>query len=279
MDKPFVDVIDQSFTAETPLGQGNTNFNSVGIGTGSKVFRADSSGIWLGAAEFASAPFRVDMDGNAVMSSVNVTGYIPTGGAASDVNTSVTTINANRINISGSTNFTAGYDPTTKVASLGGNYASASGTGARVQIFPDSSTGIVAYDSSNSKVFEVLVGGSNVGDVIIGNYSGGNGMFWDDSASTFTIKGDMTAGNITGVNFQTASSGARVLISAGGSKIEIKDSGGSNLLELDDNVIIFASRSSTPNETNAIWYYKSGSNYGFRTRMESGNWQITQSAV
>jgi hypothetical protein len=240
MDKPFVDVSNQIFQVETPLGQGNTNFNSVGIGTGSKVFRADSSGIWLGASEYANAPFRVDMNGNVTMTSASIGGY---------------------------------------VQKIGGDYTSASGTGARVQLLPDANTGIVAYDSSNSKVFEVIVGGSNVGDVTLGNYSGGNGMFWDDSASKFTIKGDMTAGTITGVNFQTASSGARVLISANASKIEIKDSSGNNFLELDDNVIIFAGRSSTPTEVNAIWYYKSGSNYGFRTRMESGNWQITKSAV
>ena len=237
---PFVDVTEQTFTVETPQGQGNTTFNSVGIGTGSKVFRADSSGIWLGAAEFGNAPFRVDMQGNATLNSVTVSGY---------------------------------------VQEIGGTYTTASGTAARVQLLPNANTGIIAYDSSNAKVFEVLVGGTDVGDVTIGNYSGGNGMFWDNSASKLTIKGDMTAGTITGVNFQTASSGARVLISSGGSKIEIKDSGGNNFLELDDNVIIFASRSSTPNETNAIWYYKSGGNYGFRTRMESGNWQITQSAV
>lgn len=237
---PFVDVSEQTFLVETPQGQGNTTFNSVGIGTGSKVFRADSSGMWLGAAEFANAPFRVDMLGNATLNSVTVSGY---------------------------------------VEDVGGTYTSASGTGARVQLLPDANTGIVAYNSSNAKVFEVLVGGTNVGDVTLGDYAGSNGMFWDSSASTFTIKGDMTAGNITGVNFQTAASGARVLISAGGSKIEIKDSGGNNLLELDDNVIIFAGRSTTPNEVNAIWYYKSGGNYGFRTRMESGNWQITQSAV
>jgi hypothetical protein len=239
MNDVFVNVNEKAFAVEIPLGQGNTNFNSVGVGTGSKVFRADPSGIWLGAAEFASAPFRVDMQGNATLNSVTVSGY---------------------------------------VEDVAGTYTSAS-SGARVQLLPDFNTGILAYNSSNAKVFEVLVGGTNSGDVTLGNYGGGTGMFWDNSASTFTIKGDMTAGTITGVTFQTASSGSRVVISAGGSKIEIKDSGGNNLLELDDEVIIFAGRSSTPSEVNAIWYYKSGANYGFRTRMESGNWQITQSAV
>ena len=229
MDKPFVDVIEQEFAVDTPLGQGNTNFNSVGIGTGSKVFRADSSGIWLGAAEFGAAPFKVDMDGNATATSLTITGYIPTGGAANDVNTSVTSINADRINISGSTTFTAGYDPTTKVASTAGTYTSATGTGARVQIFPDANTGIVAYDSSNAKVFEVLVGGTNVGDVTIGNYGGGNGMFWDDSANTFTVKGSITAGNISGVaitgsSISTGTTGNRVTMDTNSDNIKFFDS-------------------------------------------------------
>ncbi len=44
---------------------------SVQIGIGSKVFRADDSGIWLGAERFASAPFRVDMLGNLTATSAS----------------------------------------------------------------------------------------------------------------------------------------------------------------------------------------------------------------
>lgn len=39
------------------------NVSSVKIGTGSTSFKADPSGIWLGANTFADAPFRVSMEG------------------------------------------------------------------------------------------------------------------------------------------------------------------------------------------------------------------------
>lgn len=41
--------------------------------------------LWIGTADPATAPFRVDKNGNATMSSVTITGYIPTGGALSDI--------------------------------------------------------------------------------------------------------------------------------------------------------------------------------------------------
>lgn len=49
------------------------------IGTGNNVFKADSNGIYLGDATYASAPFRVSMAGALAASSVNVSGAITTG--------------------------------------------------------------------------------------------------------------------------------------------------------------------------------------------------------
>lgn len=40
-------------------------------GYGDKVFGSDDNGIWLGAADFADAPFSVDMDGNMTATSLN----------------------------------------------------------------------------------------------------------------------------------------------------------------------------------------------------------------
>lgn len=96
-------------------------------------------------------------------------------------------IQANRITISGTTTFTAGYDPTSKTAKVGGTYDSAA-SGARVRIFPDANTGILITDGTND-VFKALVAGTDVGDVIIGDYAGGKGMKWDKSATTFYISG------------------------------------------------------------------------------------------
>ncbi len=52
------------------------NKGEMTIGAGENVFKADSNGIYLGSAEYASAPFRVDMSGNLYAENVNLTGEI-----------------------------------------------------------------------------------------------------------------------------------------------------------------------------------------------------------
>ncbi len=51
-------------------------------GLGTKVFKADESGIWLGASKWADAPFRVDMSGNMVASSAVFGQYISKAGTS-----------------------------------------------------------------------------------------------------------------------------------------------------------------------------------------------------
>lgn len=48
---------------------------TIAIGTANAIFKADSNGIYLGNATFASAPFKVDMDG-----AVNASNLVITGG-------------------------------------------------------------------------------------------------------------------------------------------------------------------------------------------------------
>lgn len=45
-------------------------------GYGDKVFGSDDNGIWLGAADFADAPFRVTMEGYIFASSLDLTAYV-----------------------------------------------------------------------------------------------------------------------------------------------------------------------------------------------------------
>jgi len=125
-------------------------------------------------------------------------------------------IDADNITISGSTTFSSGYDPTGRVLAVGGTYDSAA-SGARVRIFPDANTGIQIIDDGAADVFKCLVGGTDVGDVIIGNYGGGGGLKYDKSAGTFTFKGTLsapsgtlgtiTSGSIYSGLFSTAASG------------------------------------------------------------------------
>ena len=105
-------------------------------------------------------------------------------------------IDADNIKIAGTTEFSSGYDPTTKVAGTGGTYQSAA-SGARVLIFPDANTAIRIIDDAAADVFKALVGGVDVGDVIIGNYAGNKGLKWDKSAGTFTVRGTLVANDIT----------------------------------------------------------------------------------
>lgn len=61
-------------------------------------------------------------------------------------------------------------------------------SGARVELLPDANTGIHAIDNASNTVFKVLVGGTDVGDVQIGDYSGGQGILYDKSAGVIYYK-------------------------------------------------------------------------------------------
>ena len=114
----------------------------------------------------------------------------------------------------------AGY-----VASIGGEYTTTGATAAKVMLLPDANTGIVAYASDGTTVvFKVTVGGTDVGDVQIGNYGGNNGSLWDNSAGTFNIRGTMNAGTITGTLIKTSATGTRVQMDANGDNIAWYDS-------------------------------------------------------
>lgn len=96
----FKDIKNRALTGVTGDIHGNSYLSRVAamqIGEGTKVMRADQSGFWLGAAKWADAPFRVDMQGNATATSITVSGYIVTGGAAGDVNAGAVTVSGGKI--------------------------------------------------------------------------------------------------------------------------------------------------------------------------------------
>ena len=64
------------------------------------------------------------------------------------------------------------------------------------QITLDASTGVNVTDGTSS-VFKAEISGANVGDVTMGAYSTGAGVFYDKSAGTFTIKGTLSAGSLS----------------------------------------------------------------------------------
>lgn len=93
MDKeinPFkdqnIEILDLPIAEDSRYGSSLLNSaKEIQIGKGSKVFRGDQSGIWLGGETFGTAPFRVNMSGDVIANSITLGGYIPTGGALSDI--------------------------------------------------------------------------------------------------------------------------------------------------------------------------------------------------
>jgi len=151
------------------------------------------------------------------------------------------------VSIDGDTGDAVFSGTVTASAIVASSFASAS-SGARVLIFPDANTGIQIIDNVGSDTFKAVIGGTDVGDIIIGNYAGSNGILWDKSASTFYIKGTMNAGDITGVNitggvitlsgvgskFVTGTSGQIVQIDSAGAYILLKD-GSTTKMKIDWN--------------------------------------------
>ena len=56
-----------------PIPKGGL-FNSIEVGAGSKTFKMDERGQWMGASDFENAPFRIDMNGNFYLYSSNTDG-------------------------------------------------------------------------------------------------------------------------------------------------------------------------------------------------------------
>ena len=129
-----------------------SQFSQVNAGSGDKI--AILSGvhktyrIWAGKKNPNSAPFRVDKDGNVTMTSATITGYIPTGGAADDVNTHTTTINGDKIT----------------TGTLDANRIKTSTLTATVDV--GSGTGFVKLDGGNNRI--LIHDGTN-NRIVIGN--------------------------------------------------------------------------------------------------------------
>lgn len=103
MESFFNDVKRVPLPFETGQVKGQANLSNLGalnIGHGAQGFRADQSGIWLGAEKFADAPFSVDMAGNLIASSATFGQYISKTGT-SQVLSGDFTLNDNNVKVDG----------------------------------------------------------------------------------------------------------------------------------------------------------------------------------
>lgn len=69
--------------------------NTFKRGYGDAVFGSSEEGIWLGAADFEDAPFAVDMEGNVIATSLNLSQYLTKTGTGQALTGSVNVGNSN----------------------------------------------------------------------------------------------------------------------------------------------------------------------------------------
>lgn len=93
MDKvinPFIDVLDNPVQVSDSYGTPQlNNLFSLQIGAGNIAFKADQSGIWLGADRFIDAPFSVDMNGNIIANSLGLGNYLTKAGTSQNMTGSI----------------------------------------------------------------------------------------------------------------------------------------------------------------------------------------------
>lgn len=105
---PFSDIIPvvaagnsnpQTQQYASQVSGGTTRFESISVGAGATCFRADQSGIWLGAEKWADAPFKVDMNGNLYATSATLNGYTKNADVTTIIGNTVTTGYVNALNV------------------------------------------------------------------------------------------------------------------------------------------------------------------------------------
>lgn len=169
-----------------------SNVKQLQVGFGSSVFRVDRDGMWAGAETFAAAPWKVDWDGNMTASSITLTGYIPTGGALTDIGSGNITstyigsnavvsskiaanaVTADKISVSSLSAISANIGSVTS-GTITGALIRTSSSGARVEI-DDSVDSIKIYDASDLRleIYDNFINfneddGTQIGSIYAGN--------------------------------------------------------------------------------------------------------------
>lgn len=82
----FNDIPEQNLQpASDTFGKDTLNVAAMNVGYGAKSFKSDDQGIWLGADRFTDAPFSVDMEGNIIASSLDLSSYVSKTGTSQNL--------------------------------------------------------------------------------------------------------------------------------------------------------------------------------------------------
>jgi len=236
---------------------------SLQVGFGSKVLRIDRDGLWLGAADFASAPFKVDMLGNITATSLDLSNFLETGEALIDIGIgnitgtyiasgTINTANLNANAINGMT--------------ITGALIRTSSSGGRVEI--DGGTdNIEIYDTGGVKRVEL-----DNDEIIF--YNSGAVQRGGISANTTNITVTSLNGGFMILDAQGASYGL-IMKAAGTDKVFVSTAGvtlydqlnmdGNDIIGIDE--LVFNKRTATPNRDGEVLHFDNGSAQSMRVQM------------
>lgn len=251
--------------------KGNDFLNAVKslqVGFGSQVLRIDREGLWLGAAEFSSAPFSVDMLGNMVATSLDLSAYLQVGQALGDVQGTIFDLSDIDTDLGV---ITAG---TLIGIEVRGSLIRTSTSGDRIEI-DDGTNNIEVYDSGGTKRVELdqdeiifyNSGGAERGgiyagttEIIVTALNGGNLQLQAEGSLYGVI---VYAGGVQVAAFTTAGLGMQDDITMNGNDINMNSGEISGIDELT-----FDKTTRSPNVDGEVLHYDNGSAQSMRVQMD-----------
>lgn len=267
-------------------GEDLTRVRSLQVGFGSKVLRIDQDGLWMGAKRFADAPFSVDMLGNMVATSLDLSGYLQTGEALGDI---------------GAGNITGTYiaNGTIDTAQLNANAINGmtitgalirtSSSGARV-IMDDTTDSIKVYDASSDvrmaldqdELIFYGTGGTRRGalyaDTTNLNLENDNGGYVVLNVTSTSYGIVFNIAGTTKASVTNAGLGVNDDIIANAAGIDI----GSTAQPFEDfyiDDIRMTSQTSNPTADGMLRYYDSGGTEGLRMQFGGSDFQFDATGV
>lgn len=274
-----------------------TKARSIQVGFGSKVLRVDRQGLWMGADNFADAPFSVDMEGNVTATTLVIGDYLEVGEALADIGLGGVTEDYISVPNLAAINADLG---SINAGTITGALIRTSSSGARIEI-DDTTDTLEVYDSGSTKRLELdqdeLIFYGSTGtrrgyikatttNLEIVNDNGGFVVLNVDSTSygiefqivgaaigAFTVAGlgmqeniEMNSNDITGVDDITMASTTSVINMNGGEITNLEE-------------IRFEAQTANPSGDGTLRYYANGGSEGLRMQFGGSDFQFDATGV
>lgn len=294
---PFKNIPTEAGQEPAAPTQDPSKLETLQVGFGGRVLRVDRNGIWLGAEKFADAPFSVDMDGNIVATTLNLSGYLEIGEALADIgagnitgtyiaNGAIITskiaanaVTADKISVNELSAISADIGSVTS-GTITGALIRTSSSGSRVEI-DDSTDSIEIYDSSGDlrlEIYDNLINFNDPSEIRVAS-------IYASASSNLLIDASNQAGSNVLINAGTSGSviiatGSNNYMEFGAGDIEVytfMDFNGYWIHSITS--IDFDDVSSNPNSNGMMVYYDNGVTEGLRMQFGGSDFQFDASGV